>query len=189
MTTPTTPTATTAPPTTDLRVASTDSPVGELRVVVSAVGVRAILWEGEDRVPGTQAEPIDADDDPIARRAVDQLGEYFAGARTEFDLPLDLVGTEFQVEAWRALGRIPFGETRSYGQQAADIGRPTAVRAIGAANGRNPVSIVLPCHRVVGSDGSLTGFAGGLDAKRFLLAHEQAVSGRAPATLFDPPRP
>ena len=186
----TTPTPASPATTTDLRVATTDSPVGELRIVVSALGVRAILWEDDhDRVHARLADPIDADDDPIARRAVDQLAEYFAGERTEFDLPLDLVGTEFQVEAWRALGRIPYGETRSYGQQATDIGRPTAVRAIGAANGKNPVSIVLPCHRVVGADGSLTGFAGGLDAKRFLLAHERAVSGRAPATLFDPPRP
>jgi len=182
---PTIPTPATTTP--ELRVAVMPSPVGELRIVVSDHGVRAILWEhDDDRVHGTDAEPIDADDDPVARRAVDQLDAYFAGERTEFDLPLDLVGTEFQVAAWRALGRIPYGETRSYAQQANDIGRPTAVRAIGAANGRNPVSIVLPCHRVVGADGSLTGFAGGLDAKRFLLTLEQTVSGRAPATLFDP---
>lgn len=175
----------TTPTTTDLRVATVPSPVGELRIVVSDVGVRAILWEDDhDRVTGTDARPIAPDDDPVARRAVDQLGEYFAGERTTFDLPLDLVGTEFQVAAWRALGRIGYGTTRTYREQATDIGRPTAVRAIGAANGKNPVSIVLPCHRVIGADGSLTGFAGGLDAKRFLLAHEQAVSGRGPSTLF-----
>lgn len=172
-------------PASELRVARTPSPVGELRIVVSDRGVRAILWEDdEDRITGLDAEPIDADDDPIARRAVDQLGEYFAGERTAFDLPLDPIGTEFQVAAWRALGEIPYGETRTYGEQAAGIGRPTAVRAIGAANGKNPLSIVLPCHRVVGADGSLTGFAGGLDAKRFLLTHEQSVSGRDPETLF-----
>ena len=136
-------------------VARMPSPVGELRIVVSDLGVRAILWENDDdRIHDTEAEPIDADDDPVARRTVDQLGEYFAGERTEFDVPLDLVGTEFQVAAWRALGEIPFGETRTYGEQAAGIGRPTAVRAIGAANGKNPLSIVLPCHRVVGADGS-----------------------------------
>lgn len=191
--TPTTTASTSSAPNTtaagraaELRVAVMPSPVGELRIVVSEVGVRAILWEDDtDRVTGTDAEPIAPEDDPIARRAVAQIGEYFAGERTEFDLPLDLVGTEFQVLAWEALGRIPYGATRTYGQQAADIGRPSAVRAIGAANGRNPVSIVLPCHRVVGADGSLTGFAGGLDAKRFLLSHEQSVSGLAPPTLFD----
>jgi methylated-DNA-[protein]-cysteine S-methyltransferase len=187
--TPTTETATPAttepPATTELRVATMASPVGELRIVVSDRGVRAVLWETDvDRISSIDPEPIDADDDPVARRAVDQLTEYFAGERTAFDLPLDLVGTEFQVAAWQALGRIPFGTTRTYGEQAADIGRPSAVRAIGAANGKNPVSIVLPCHRVVGADGSLTGFAGGLDAKRFLLTHEQSVSGRDPETLF-----
>lgn len=168
-----------------LRVARMPSPVGELRIVVSPVGVRAVLWEvDDDRIAGLDAVPIDAADDPIARRAVDQLGEYFAGERTEFDLPLDPIGTEFQVAAWRALGEIPYGETRTYRQQAAGIGRPAAVRAIGAANGSNPLSIVVPCHRVVGADGSLTGFAGGLDAKRYLLSHEQSVSGRDPDTFF-----
>lgn len=181
-----TPTETTsAPRTADLRVATMPSPVGELRIVVSDRGVRAILWEDDvDRIASIDPEPIRPDDDPVARRAVDQLTEYFAGERTAFDLPLDPVGTEFQVAAWRALGEIPYGETRTYGEQAAGIGRPTAVRAIGAANGKNPLSIVLPCHRVVGADGSLTGFAGGLDAKRFLLTHEQSVSGRDPETLF-----
>ena len=175
----------TASATTDLRVATMPSPVGELRIVVSDRGVRAILWEDDvDRIASIDPEPIRPDDDPVARRAVDQLTEYFAGERTAFDLPLDPVGTEFQVAAWRALGEIPYGETRTYGEQAAGIGRPTAVRAIGAANGKNPLSIVLPCHRVVGADGSLTGFAGGLDAKRFLLTHEQSVSGRDPETLF-----
>ena len=162
-----------------LRVATMDSPVGELRVVVSDRGVRAILWEVDDhRVPIEDPEPIDAADDPVADAAVRQITEYFEGDRTEFDLPIDLVGTEFQVLAWEALSRIPFGETRSYGQQAAGIGRPSAVRAIGAANGRTPVRIIVPCHRVVGADGSLTGFAGGLDAKKYLLAHEQAVLER-----------
>lgn len=161
-----------------LRMATVASPVGELRVVVSDRGLRAVLWPDDDgRVPFQDPQPVDVDGDPVARDVVTQIGEYFAGTRTEFDLPLDLVGTEFQVQAWHALARIPYGETRTYAQQAAAIGRPTAVRAIGAANGRNPVSIVVPCHRVVGADGSLTGFAGGLDAKRFLLAHEQAVIG------------
>lgn len=101
-----------------------------------------------------------------------QLDEYFAGSRFAFDLPLDPVGTEFQVSVWRSLADIGYGETSTYGEQAARIGRPTAVRAVGAANGRNPLSIVLPCHRVVGGDGRLTGFAGGLEAKKYLLEHE-----------------
>ena len=104
-----------------------------------------------------------------------QLREYFAGTRTGFDLPLDLQGTEFQVAAWKALAKVRFGQTATYAHQAASIGRPTATRAVGAANGRNPVAIVLPCHRIVGSDGSLTGFAGGLGVKQWLLDHERSV--------------
>ena len=111
----------------------------------------------------------------VLEEATQQLDEYFAGVRTSFELQLDLHGTAFQLAAWNALAEIPFGETRSYAEQAERLGRPAAYRAVGAANGRNPVSIVLPCHRVLGSDGSLTGFAGGLDAKRGLLAHERAV--------------
>ena len=103
-----------------------------------------------------------------------QLDEYFAGTRTGFDLPLDLHGTPFQLAAWHALAEIPYGETRSYAEQAARLGRPAAVRAVGAANGRNPLSIVLPCHRVIGSDGALRGFGGGLDVKAGLLAFEAA---------------
>jgi methylated-DNA-[protein]-cysteine S-methyltransferase len=107
--------------------------------------------------------------------AITQLDEYFAGSRRDFELPLDLQGTEFQVAAWNALAGIPYGRTASYGQQAASIGRPKAVRAIGGANGRNPVAIVLPCHRIVGADGSLTGFGGGIEVKKWLLDHEQSI--------------
>jgi methylated-DNA-[protein]-cysteine S-methyltransferase len=107
-----------------------------------------------------------------------QLEEYFAGQRTVFELPLDFAGTDFQRKVWNALLTIPFGETRSYGQIASQIGNPDAVRAVGAANGRNPVSIVTPCHRVIGSTGALTGFAGGLDAKAYLLALECAKTDR-----------
>ena len=105
-----------------------------------------------------------------------QLSEYFAGTRRQFNLNLCPVGTEFQRSVWSALQKIPFGKTRSYTEQAAAIGRPDAVRAVGAANGKNPISIVIPCHRVIGADGSLTGFAGGLDVKRFLLEHESRQS-------------
>ena len=103
-----------------------------------------------------------------------QLQEYFAGDRRDFTIPLDLEGTDFQRAAWLALADVPYGETASYGEQAERIGRPRASRAVGAANGKNPVPIVLPCHRIVGADGSLTGFAGGLEMKERLLAHERA---------------
>ena len=154
------------------------SPVGELTLVATEQGLRAVLWPGDDdRVPLPDTMQRD-DDHPLLQAARDQIRQYFEGARTEFDLPLDLRGTEFQVEVWRALVEIPFGETSTYGDQAHRIGRPKAARAVGAANGQNPVSIVLPCHRIVGKDGSLTGFAGGLDTKRFLLDHERAVADR-----------
>lgn len=155
-----------------------DTPVGQLCLVGSDAGLRAVLWEDDHgRVPGTEPLPPRDDDHPVLAEAARQIAEYFAGERTDFDLPLDLVGTEFQVAAWRALADIPYGRTATYAQQADRIGRPTATRAVGAANGRNPVSIVLPCHRVVGADGSLTGFAGGLANKRLLLDLEQ---GRRP---------
>ncbi len=109
------------------------------------------------------------------RHVTAQLDEYFAGKRTEFDLDLDLHGTPFQRSVWNALTRIPFGETISYRQLAARIGRPTAVRAVGAANGANPVCLVVPCHRVIGADGSLTGFGGGIDVKRSLLTLEGSL--------------
>ncbi len=148
------------------------SPVGELTLVASANGLCAILWEN-DR-PGRVRLDIVAQDDnhPVLRETERQLREYFAGARSRFDLPLDFSGTAFQRAVWAALLTIPFGETRSYAQIAAQIGKPNAVRAVGAANGKNPISIVAPCHRVIGSDGALTGFAGGLAAKEALLAIE-----------------
>ena len=150
------------------------SPVGQLTLVASDAGLRAVLWPDDVRMEFTSAPLPPGQPHAVIDRAQSQLDEYFAGQRKRFDLPLDLIGTEFQILVWRSLADIAFGETSTYGEQAAAIGRPTAVRAVGAANGRNPVSIVLPCHRVVGRDGSLTGFAGGLDAKRFLLNHEQA---------------
>lgn len=156
------------------------SPVGLLTLVASEAGLRAILWDGDDPAraglgPAPDSETGPGAASPVLEEACRQLDDYFAGRRTTFELPLDLSGTEFQQAAWRALAAIPFGETRSYAQQAARLGRPAAFRAVGAANGRNPVSIVLPCHRVVGSDGSLTGFAGGIETKRWLLEHEQRV--------------
>ncbi|WP_137753598.1 methylated-DNA--[protein]-cysteine S-methyltransferase [Sphingopyxis sp. L1A2A] len=149
------------------------SPVGELTLVADAKGLAAILWEN-DR-PGRVRLGALAEDagHPVLRAAERQLGEYFAGTRRTFDVPLSFSGSDFQKSVWRALLTIPFGETRSYGEIAQQVGKPSASRAVGAANGRNPVSIIAPCHRVVGSTGKLTGFAGGLDAKAFLLALEQ----------------
>ncbi len=148
------------------------SPVGALKLVASDAGLVAILWEndrdGRVRLGAMNEMP----DHPVLAEAARQLEDYFAGRRTAFDLPLDFRGSAFQKQVWAALLTIPFGETRSYGQIARQIGRPSASRAVGAANGRNPISIVAPCHRVIGTGGALTGFAGGLEAKAFLLAHE-----------------
>ena len=149
---------------------TTPTPIGRLRLVASLTGLQAVLWPGSER-PGGAREG----DSPILTETARQLDEYFAGARTCFSVPLELDGTPFQREAWLALADIPYGQTVSYAEQARRLGRPDAVRAVGAANGRNPVPIVLPCHRVIGSDGSLTGFGGGLGVKRALLQHEGAL--------------
>jgi methylated-DNA-[protein]-cysteine S-methyltransferase len=154
-----------------------ESPVGKLTLVATDEGLAAILWEN-DR-PSRVRLNIEAEDNrhPVLVETERQLQEYFAGRRQEFALALDPAGTVFQQKVWRALLTIPFGETRSYAQIAKQIGNPTAARAVGAANGRNPLSIVAPCHRVVGSTGALTGFAGGLDVKAHLLALEGALPG------------
>jgi methylated-DNA-[protein]-cysteine S-methyltransferase len=153
-----------------------ESPLGQLRAFATDQGLRALLLPKNDvdSYP-LDPEPVEHLKHPTFAGLARQLAEYFAGSRQQFDLPLDLVGTEFQRLAWDALQTIPYGSTRSYSQQAAAIDRPRAVRAIGAANGRNPVSIIVPCHRVVGANGSLTGYAGGVDVKRFLLEHEQTL--------------
>jgi methylated-DNA-[protein]-cysteine S-methyltransferase len=150
-----------------------DSPVGQLKLVASERGLAAILWENDNprRVP--LGEVVDSDDHPVLLESERQLREYFAGHRKEFSLPMDFRGTEFQRRVWGALLTIPFGETRSYLQIAQQIGSPAAVRAVGAANGKNPLSIIAPCHRVVGSNGKLTGFAGGLEVKAQLLSLER----------------
>jgi len=152
------------------------TPVGDLTLIASDQGLRAILWPKESaRRAGIANRPRRGPDHRILKQTAAQLDEYFAGTRRSFDIPLDLEGTPFQVAAWRALASIPFGGTTSYGQQAAALGIPTAARALGAANRANPVCIVLPCHRVIGADGSLTGFAGGLPTKQWLLDHEARV--------------
>ena len=151
-----------------------DSPVGRLKLVAGDDGLAGILWEN-DR-PRRVRLNTEAEDSshPVLVETERQLKEYFAGQRKAFTLKLDLEGTDFQRKVWNALLTIPFGETRSYGQIAKQIGSPRAVRAVGAANGRNPVSIIAPCHRVIGSTGALTGFGGGLDCKARLLALEGA---------------
>ncbi|QDK33908.1 methylated-DNA--[protein]-cysteine S-methyltransferase [Sphingomonas sp. IC081] len=163
-----------------LHMSRMPSPVGELTLVASDAGLVAVLWENDDprrvhlhathHVPLHELPPGDAH--PVLEQARAQLADYFAGRRTVFDLPLDFRGTAFQQSVWQALLTIPYGETRSYRQIAEAIGRPGASRAVGAANGRNPISIIAPCHRVVGAGGALTGFAGGLEAKAFLLKLE-----------------
>ncbi len=150
------------------------SPVGELTLVGSDAGLVAVLWEHDDFDRVRLGERVEVNDHPVLIATATQLGEYFAGKRTAFDLPLDFRGTEFQKSVWAALLTIPFGETRSYADIARQLGCPAATRAVGAANGRNPISIIAPCHRVIGSNGALTGFAGGLEAKRRLLALESA---------------
>ncbi|WP_347343543.1 methylated-DNA--[protein]-cysteine S-methyltransferase [Jatrophihabitans telluris] len=169
-----------------------DSPIGVLLLVGEDEPERAVrgrtdsgndvsvagLYTAEHvRLP---TPPGDRDDAAFAR-ATEELTEYFEGQRRDFDVCLNPRGTEFQRHVWSALRSIPFGHTASYADIAAAVGRPSAVRAVGAANGRNPISIIVPCHRVVGSNGALTGYAGGLEAKNWLLTHERAVAGLASA--------
>jgi methylated-DNA-[protein]-cysteine S-methyltransferase len=146
-----------------------DSPIGKLKLVASDKGLAAVLWETENPRRVRLEEVVENPNHPVLREAERQLKEYFAGKRQSFSLPLDMRGTPFQNQVWEALLAIPFGETRSYGQLANQLGNPKATRAVGAANGRNPIAIVVPCHRVIGLSGKLTGFAGGLQAKAHLL--------------------
>ena len=158
-----------------------DSPVGVLVLVASDAGLRAVRWASADRPdPGAGAgAPLDrrdAADHPVLAETVRQLDAYFAGSRREFDLPLDLDGTAFQQAAWTALQAIPCGTTATYAEQAERVGKPGAVRALGAANAANPAAIVVPCHRVVGAGGRLTGYTAGVQVKRWLLDHEAAMA-------------
>ena len=151
-----------------------DSPVGPLRLAADDGGLRLIEFP-EPRHPVPPGKDWEEGDNAVLAMTRAQLGEYFAGRRRTFDLPLAPEGTEFQRSVWMALRGIPFGATISYRALAERIGRPSAMRAVGAANGRNPLPIVVPCHRVIGADGSLTGFGGGLPTKRFLLELEGAL--------------
>jgi methylated-DNA-[protein]-cysteine S-methyltransferase len=145
-----------------------ESPVGRLTLVASGTGLRSVGWsevatDAEIRLGRTE----------VIDRTRDQLDRYFAGRLRDFDLPLEPIGTDFQLSAWNVLRTIPYGSTMSYGEQAAALGDPNKARAVGSANGRNPLAIVVPCHRVIGSSGQLTGFSGGTDVKRFLLDLER----------------
>jgi methylated-DNA-[protein]-cysteine S-methyltransferase len=149
-----------------------DSPVGRLKLVATDEGLTGILWERERPGRVRLSAPAEEPSHTVLVEAERQLGEYFHGRRTTFRLALDFAGTAFQRQVWTALLTIPFGETRSYAQLARQMGKPSATRAVGAANGRNPIAIVAPCHRVIGATGKLTGFAGGLEAKANQLALE-----------------
>jgi methylated-DNA-[protein]-cysteine S-methyltransferase len=148
------------------------SPIGGLKLVASDEGLAAILWENDNPRRVRLGNLVEHPEHPILLRVEKELNEYFGGKRKAFTVPLDVRGTHFQKQVWEALLGIPYGETRSYGQLAIQLRNPNATRAVGAANGRNPVAIIVPCHRVIGSDGKLTGFAGGLDAKAHLLKLE-----------------
>jgi methylated-DNA-[protein]-cysteine S-methyltransferase len=150
-----------------------ESPVGELKLVASDKGLVAILWENDSPRRVRLTELVADEKHPVLVETERQLREYFAGKRKAFSVALDMRGTRFQQDVWAALLAIPFGETRSYGQLAKQLGNPRASRAVGAANGKNPVSIIVPCHRVIGSFGKLTGFAGGLNTKAHLLNLEK----------------
>lgn len=156
-----------------------ESPVGKLKLVASDDGLVAVLWENDNPRRVRLNEFLQKERHPILVEAERQLNEYFAGTRNNFSVPLDVRGTRFQKDVWKALRTIPFGETRSYGQIAKQLGNSRATRAVGGANGRNPLSIIVPCHRVIGSAGQLTGFAGGLNAKTYLLKLEQRRSETA----------
>ena len=149
-----------------------DTPVGVLSLVATDIALIALVWRTNGHSRARFEDALEDPKHPMLLETSRQLREYFAGTRQVFDLPLEFRGTDFQRRAWEALRTIPYGETRTYGQMAEQIGNPNAVRAIGAANGRNPISIIAPCHRVIGMSGDLTGFGGGLDAKAFLLSLE-----------------
>lgn len=159
-----------------------DSRYGPLTLVAEDGRLVGLYLEGQRYRPDGSGfgDRVPVSSDPPFAETARQLGDYFAGRRTSFELPLRLHGTPFQQRVWAALQQIPCGQTRSYGEFAEQIGRPGAARAVGLANGRNPIGIIVPCHRLLGADGSLTGYGGGLECKRSLLAHEGALPSAAP---------
>ncbi|HEX6137447.1 MAG TPA: methylated-DNA--[protein]-cysteine S-methyltransferase [Casimicrobiaceae bacterium] len=157
------------------------SPLGEILLVANAQGdaLCGLYLDGQKYYPADAAQWREAPGLPVFRETIRQLREYFAGSRSRFDVPLAPAGTPFQRQVWRAIAAVPFGATMSYAELARRCGRPAAVRAAGAATGRNPISVIIPCHRIIGSGGSLTGYAGGLDRKRSLLELESRPAPRA----------
>lgn len=165
------------------------SPTGLLKLVAKGDHLAAILWEDDDALRVRLGEMVEDEDRPVLIETEHQLREYFAGERESFDIPLHFEGTEFQRQVWSALLDIPYGQTRTYLDIARQLGNDKAVRAVGAANGRNPISIIAPCHRVIGTGGELTGFAGGLHVKKLLLAIEGiSTEGRDIGQVIDPRR-
>ncbi|KNZ31671.1 MAG: cysteine methyltransferase [Methylibium sp. NZG] len=158
------------------------SPLGPLLLARTHIGLAGVWFMRQKDHPGDLAAPTQPDD-PLLRRAEAQLQRYFAGAKDGFDLPLDLLGTPFQRAVWQALLRIPIGQTKSYGAIAREVGTAQAVRAVGAAVGKNPLGVIVPCHRVIGSNGALTGYAAGLERKTALLELEGARFNKASAAL------
>lgn len=150
------------------------TPIGKLRIAVDMDGLRYVLFENNKYEPSHRGDW--RRDRSATQEAREELMQYFAGERQTFEVKLSMAGTDFQKRTWRALASIPYGTTWSYAALAIQVGSPKAVRAVGSANGRNPLPIVLPCHRVIGSDGTLTGFGGGLPTKRWLLEHEGVLS-------------
>ncbi|MBP8271928.1 MAG: methylated-DNA--[protein]-cysteine S-methyltransferase [Sphaerotilus sp.] len=155
------------------------TPLDTMLLAASEAGLQGAWFVGQRHFDGPAADWQRDDDRPLLREATAQLTAWYAGQRHAFDLPLAPLGTPFQQSVWAELARIGHGHTRTYGEVAASLGRASASRAVGAATGRNPLSIIIPCHRLVGRDGSLTGYAGGLDRKRALLAFESGPSGVA----------
>ena len=157
------------------------TPVGDLVVVASERSLRGVLWgddENEWKRAAIDRQFVTFERSNVIDQTISQLSEYFDGVRQGFDLPLEPIGTAFQGIVWKSLTQIEYGSTVSYSEQSETIGRPSAVRAVASANGRNPISIVIPCHRVIAASGGLGGFAGGLDAKRWLLNHEESINGQ-----------
>ena len=168
---------------TDIRKTHVESPLGPLVLAATDAGLAGLWFDDQKHLPAWAGWP-DRDDDPVLQQAVAQLQEYFDGTRTTFDLPLDLRGgTPFQQSVWQALLHIPYGVCTTYGTLSAALDKPQAVRAVGTAVGRNPLGIIVPCHRVLGADGSLTGYAGGLGRKAALLTLESGAHGTDDFTL------
>ncbi|HWM38155.1 MAG TPA: methylated-DNA--[protein]-cysteine S-methyltransferase [Streptomyces sp.] len=159
-----------------------DSPLGALTLVAEDDALIGVYFEGHQRGPSPEA--LGPREEAGFEQARQQLEEYFDGQRRHFDLPLAARGDSFQQRVWKLLEQIPYGETRTYGQLAREMGDPALAQAVGAANGRNPLSVIVPCHRVVGADGKLTGYAGGLERKRFLLDLEESLAGTGTGRLF-----